>query len=303
VNIATPGGDVGRKGHVTGLSRFVGKRRAIIKKGMRTSMDRKFVEEPIAIGTLTNQALNNGVRGGKTGHATLNADNKEVSKGCLSLCLNVRREKFEPDAERTMRTKRVQGRNKTTKGLSMLQHAIPPKREVGDGSRIENRELGLELLVIASVKSTSGEIRKKKFAIHVYSRSTNGMIDNNTIVGTRCNPRKDGTGGNIDNQRIGSMNVTLKVLPSGALLELRKGGAISKERRETQRIGKAGTMIGVPCRIGSRSAGRRNRTGSRSRVGNRSRSRRRNRSSGSRSRVDDRSRSRSSRRGTHTRRK
>jgi hypothetical protein len=98
-----------------------------------------------------------------------------------------------------MRAKRVQRGNKTTKGLSVLQHAIPPKREVGDGSRIKNRKLGLKLLVVASVKATIGKVRKKKLAIHVDGRSTDGMIENDTIVGTRSNPRKDGTRGDIDN--------------------------------------------------------------------------------------------------------
>jgi hypothetical protein len=261
------------------------KRRAVIKERMRTGMNREFVEEPIAIGALTDQALNNRVRGGKTGCATLNAYNKEVSKGCLSLSLNVRREKFKPDAERTMGTERVQGGNKTTKGLSMLHHTVPPEREVGDGGRVKKRKLGLKGFVVASVKATIGKVGKKKLAVHVYSRSTNGVMDKDTIVGTRSNPRKDGTGGNIDNQRIGGMDVTLKILPSGALLKRRKGRAISKERRETQRIRKTGAISGVPGRIGRRSgrggrssrSGRRNSTTSRSRSGRLSRSRSRSR--------------------------
>jgi hypothetical protein len=228
------------------------KGRTVIKKWMRASMDGKFVKEPIAIGTFTDQTLDDRVRGRQTRQATLNANNKKVSKGGLSFSLNMGRKKFKPDAKGAMGTERMQRRNETAEGLGMLQNTIPPEREVGNRSRIKNGELGLKLFVVAVVKATIGHVGKKEFTIHVNSRGTDRMMDKNAIVGARSKPREYSTSGNIDNQGIRSMNIALEILPSCTLLNRRKGGAISKERGETLGKGETSTLLRIPSRIDRR---------------------------------------------------
>jgi hypothetical protein len=108
---------------------------------------------------------------------------------------------------------------------------------------IENREVLLKLFVILSIKTTIGYGRQKQLTVHVNSIGANRMMNENAVVGTGRNPRKNGTGGSIHNHVSGVMDITIKILPSGTLTQGRKSRMISKKGRETGRIGKAGTLM------------------------------------------------------------
>jgi hypothetical protein len=144
---------------------------------MRTSMNGQLVEKPVPIGALTNKAIDDRIGGGETGEFTLDADNEEVSKGSLSLSLNMRREEVEPDAEGTMGMERVERWNETTVVLRVLNNPIPPVREVGDGGRIKDGKLGLKLFLVASIKPFIRHVSKKELAIHVNSGSAERMVN------------------------------------------------------------------------------------------------------------------------------
>jgi hypothetical protein len=153
------------------------KGRTIVQKRMRSSMDGEFVEKPITIGTLTNKTFNNGVRGGKTREATLNATDKEVRKSGLNLGLNMRGKKIKPDAKRTVRTKGVKRRNEATIILGVLNNTIPPVGKVGDSGGIKDGKLRLELFLVPSIKTAIGDVGEKEFAIHMNSRCVNRMMN------------------------------------------------------------------------------------------------------------------------------
>jgi hypothetical protein len=158
VNVAAPSGDIVGERHVRLLTRFMRKGRTIVQKRMRSSMDGEFVEKPITIGTLMNKTFNNGVRGGKTREATLNATDKEVRKSGLNLGLNMRGKKIKPDAKRTVRTKGVKRRNEATIILGVLNNTIPPVGKVGDSGGIKDGKLRLELFLVPRIKTVSGDV-------------------------------------------------------------------------------------------------------------------------------------------------
>jgi hypothetical protein len=209
--------------------------------------------------------------GRETGEFTLDTDNEEVSEGSLNFSLNMWREEIKPDAKGTMRAERVERWNETTVVLRVLDNPIPPVGEVGDGSRVKDRKFGLKMLLVASIKPFVRHVSKKKFAIHMNSRSAEGMMDQNAVVGTRGCPGEDGASMDVDKQSVCSINIALKVVPSGTLAKRRKGRTFSKKRRETQRVGETNTLSRIPG--GIRSRGRHTRVDRKVRSGS-SRSRR-----------------------------
>jgi hypothetical protein len=207
------------------------------------------------------------MRRGKTGrNLGTEAGNKEIRKGSLGLSLNMRREKLKPDAQREIVVKSMERGNEATIILGMLNHAIPPSRKIANGNGVEDRKILLELFLVLRVEALTRHVGEKEFTIHVESRNTNRMVNQDIVIRAGGSPRDNGAGGGIDDHVGVIMNVALKVLPSRTLAKGRKDRATCKERRETNRVGEAGALIGIPggsrSRIGRIGSGRQRDTGS-----------------------------------------
>jgi hypothetical protein len=86
----------------------------------------------------------------------------------------------------------------------------------------------LELFLLFHIKPTIGQIGQEERTIHVNGIRADGMMNKNTMIGPRSNPRNDRTSDSIHNHIAGVMDITLKILPSGALTKGRKRGAFSE---------------------------------------------------------------------------
>jgi hypothetical protein len=258
MNITAPSRDIIRKRHVGFLTRFKRQRGTVIKQRMRAGMDGKTVEQPIAIGSVANETRDKWMRGSKTGSDfAFETGNNEVGKGGLNFQLDVTREEGEPNAKRIVGAKGMKGRDKATIVLAVQDNTIPPGGEIAKSIGIKSRKQLLELLLLFSVEATIGQVGKEKGAIHVNSVQANRMMDKNTMIGARSNPRNNRASVGINNHVGGIMDVTLEILPGGALTKGRvTGGTVCKERLQTDRERETGTLVGVPGRISS-SRGRR----------------------------------------------
>jgi hypothetical protein len=272
VEVADPCRSVVRETHIGLLMRLSRKVRELMQQGMRTSMKSESIEDPIAIRSVPNEPSKEGMRARETGGPSLQARGKEIGKGGLHFSLNVSRERVKPDTKGTIVTKGMQRRNKTTMVLSVLDDAIPPGREIEKGISGKGRKMLLKLLLSLGVETAIRQVGKEEGFIEVNRGSANGIVENETVIGTRSKPGNNGASRSIHNHVGWVMNVALEVLPGGASTMRRKSRALSKKRTETQRVREASATIGIPG--GIRSGIRRERRWSRGRSRGRNRLRR-----------------------------
>jgi hypothetical protein len=228
VNVATPSRDIVGKGHIGFLTGFKRKRRTVIKQGVGASMDSKLIEEPVSISAFANQTSEKGMRGIETRNLVLKTGNNKVGKGSLDLDLKMAWKERKPNTERVVVTKSMERRNIATIVLTMKYNTIPPRGKITESISSKGRKELLELLLLLQVKPTIGQIGKEEGTIHVDSVGANRVMDKNTMIGPRCNPRNNGASDSIHNHVSGIMDITLKILPSGTLTIGRKRGAFGK---------------------------------------------------------------------------
>jgi hypothetical protein len=185
---------------------------------MRAGMNSKTVEQPVAIGAIANETCDERVGGSKTSSDfAFETGNYEVGKGGLDFQLYVSRKEREPDPKRIVRAKGMKRRDEATIVLSMQDDTIPPGGKIAKSIGIKGGEELLKLLLLFRIEATIGQIGKEKGTIHMNSIRTNGMVNKNTMVGPRSDPRNNRSSCRIDNHIGGVMDITLKVLPGGTL--------------------------------------------------------------------------------------
>jgi hypothetical protein len=176
----------------------------------------------------------------------------------------MRRKKREPNAQRIVVTKSVEGRNITTIVLSVLNNTVPPGRKIGESMSIEGRKVLEEVLLLLYVKATRRKIGQEEFTIHVDGVGANRMMNQGTMVRTWSDPRNDGTRTNINDHVVRIMDVALEILPGGTSTKFRERRTLIQERFKAKGIGEPDTLSRIPGRIrdGSTSSRRRSRRSS-----------------------------------------
>jgi hypothetical protein len=264
VKVAAPGGNIVREGHVRFLMGLARERRAVIKQRVRAGMDCKLIEKPVTIAAFFNEASNQRMRRSQARDLAFETSGKEVGKGSLNFSLDMRRKKREPNAQRIVVTKSVEGRNITTIVLSVLNNTVPPGRKIGESMSIEGRKVLEEVLLLLYVKATRRKIGQEEFTIHVDGVGANRMMNQGTMVRTWSDPRNDGTRTNINDHVVRIMDVALEILPGGASTKFRERRTLIQERFKAKGIGEPDTLSRIPGRIrdGSTSSRRRSRRSS-----------------------------------------
>jgi hypothetical protein len=123
---------------------------------MRAGMKGETVEQPIAIGAVTNETHDKWMRGSETRDFAFETRNNEVGERCLNFQLDVTWEEREPNAKRIVRTKGMKGRDKATIVLSVQDNTIPPGRKIAKSIGIKSRKQLLKLFLLFRVETTIG---------------------------------------------------------------------------------------------------------------------------------------------------
>jgi hypothetical protein len=158
VKIASPGGDIVRERHVRFLMGLKREKRAVIKQGVRASMDGKLIEKPVTIVAFFDKASKKRMQRSQARDFAFETSGKEVGKGSLNFSLDMRRKKRKPNAQRIVVTKSMEGRNITTIVLSVLNNTVPPGRKIGESMSIEGWKVLEEVLLLLHVKATRRKI-------------------------------------------------------------------------------------------------------------------------------------------------